>query len=374
MDEFKKTNLVNRLDDKVLTVNFTCQRCCQPLQIHKTFNTIDQNGLNTFTQLNFDDEDDEELKNEFENYKNFPYLVESGLNINDFLMVDGNTGAATTETTSSRNSNLSNSSKQTKQSATKKTSSYKHPVDDLNYNLKVTSKLFDVLSDQSTVNHPLCEDCADFIIDTMDNQLKVLEDECKVYKEFLENLEKAKMQNATENDVNELKEEIEKCKKEEQDLIECLESTIDEKKSMEKEIEKQHDELVKVNEEANKSWCEYNYFKKRLFDCEDELRSLDNQLKYAETHLDKVKNTNIFASAFHIWHDGHFGTINGLRLGRLPTFSVEWSEINAAWGQVVLLLHSLAKKINLVFERYKLVPYGNHSFIQSLDQKKDLPL
>ena len=73
-------------------------------------------------------------------------------------------------------------------------------------------------------------------------------------------------------------------------------------------------------------------------------------------------------------HDGHFGTINGLRLGRLPTFLVEWSEINAAWGQVVLLLHSLAKKINLVFKRYKLIPYGNHSFIQSLDQKKDLPL
>ena len=73
-------------------------------------------------------------------------------------------------------------------------------------------------------------------------------------------------------------------------------------------------------------------------------------------------------------HDGHFGTINGLRLGRLPTFIVEWSEINAAWGQVVLLLHSLAKKINLVFKRYKLIPYGNHSFIQSLDPKKDLPL
>ena len=32
-------------------------------------------------------------------------------------------------------------------------------------------------------------------------------------------------------------------------------------------------------------------------------------------------------------------------------FQVEWSEINAAWGQTVLLLHSLAKKMNLTFQR-----------------------
>jgi len=30
---------------------------------------------------------------------------------------------------------------------------------------------------------------------------------------------------------------------------------------------------------------------------------------------------------------------------------VEWTEINTAWGQTVLLLHSLANKMNLKFER-----------------------
>jgi len=30
---------------------------------------------------------------------------------------------------------------------------------------------------------------------------------------------------------------------------------------------------------------------------------------------------------------------------------VEWSEINMAWGQTVLLLHSLANKMSLQFER-----------------------
>ncbi|KAK6329098.1 hypothetical protein J4Q44_G00010760 [Coregonus suidteri] len=64
-------------------------------------------------------------------------------------------------------------------------------------------------------------------------------------------------------------------------------------------------------------------------------------------------------------HSGQFGTINNFRLGRLPSVPVEWNEINAAWGQTVLLR----------FLRYRLDPYGNHSNLESLtDKSKELPL
>lgn len=43
---------------------------------------------------------------------------------------------------------------------------------------------------------------------------------------------------------------------------------------------------------------------------------------------------NVANDAFHIWHAGPFGTINGFRLGRLSVEQVEWHEINAALGQV----------------------------------------
>ena len=68
-------------------------------------------------------------------------------------------------------------------------------------------------------------------------------------------------------------------------------------------------------------------------------------------------------------HQGPFGTINGFRLGRLPGVHIEWSEINAAWGQVVLLLSSLTKKMDMRFQRYRLVPFGNQSFLESLDDR-----
>lgn len=61
-------------------------------------------------------------------------------------------------------------------------------------------------------------------------------------------------------------------------------------------------------------------------------------------------STLIYNSSYHR-HSGQFGTINNFRLGRLPSVPVEWNEINAAWGQTVLLLHALANKMGLKFQR-----------------------
>lgn len=91
---------------------------------------------------------------------------------------------------------------------------------------------------------------------------------------------------------------------------------------------------------------------------------MECQLQYAQQQLDKLKKTNVFNATFHIWHAGHFGTINSFRFGRLPSLPVDWSEINAAWGQTALLLNALARKMNLTFNKYRVVPFGNHSYIE----------
>lgn len=76
----------------------------------------------------------------------------------------------------------------------------------------------------------------------------------------------------------------------------------------------------------------------------------------------------MYNDAFCIGHDGVFGTINGLRLGRVPgvpvrqfaiwslsassdVVQVEWAEINAAWGQTLLLLYTIARKLDFTFEK-----------------------
>ena len=57
----------------------------------------------------------------------------------------------------------------------------------------------------------------------------------------------------------------------------------------------------------------------------------------------RLRRTNVLNEVFHINCDGVFGVISGFRMGRTSAQPVEWDEINAAWGQAVLLLHTLAQ-------------------------------
>lgn len=67
------------------------------------------------------------------------------------------------------------------------------------------------------------------------------------------------------------------------------------------------------------------------------------QMEHTQAHLKRLQQTNVYQDVFRIWHEGPFGTIGGFRLGRTNDVGVEWDEINAAWGQAVLLLHTMAK-------------------------------
>lgn len=178
-----------------------------------------------------------------------------------------------------------------------------------------------------------------------------------------------------EVDVESLKKEIANLEKLEVDLVKQLQNLAEEQKQADLELKKLQIEKREVSQQNQIYWTEYNYLKYQLFNLDDDILSAENQLAYYKQRIDKLSKTNVLNTTFHIWHTGNFATINGFRLGRLPKEPVGWDEINAAWGQCVLLLHCLAKKINLKFKRYKLVPYGNNSFIESLDNKsRELPL
>lgn len=335
--------------DKTVNVNFVCQRCCQPLKLHASFDDIDEQTLLDLTAPLFPNADD--------NGHSFVQGFQKNLDSNDIsrklilpvrftetpngFMVVGDALTGSTD-----NNNRGNT-------------------------LQVSSALFDLMCDQSDIDHPLCEECTDNLLDQMDQQLKVAEDECKEYREFLEHLEEKE----EEENIELLEAELEELRgKEEQLKSELFE--VEEKEKVVKEVLRGcEEEQERLQREEDRYWQEYSCLKKQLLQCEDDQHSVDNQLRYAQAQLDKLKKTNVFNATFHIWHSGHFGTINNFRLGRLPSVPVDWPEINAAWGQTVLLLHSLAKKMDLTFERYRLVPYGNHSYLESLDDKsKELPL
>lgn len=47
---------------------------------------------------------------------------------------------------------------------------------------QVTGDLFDIMSGQTDVDHPLCEECTDTLLDQLDTQLNITENECQNYR------------------------------------------------------------------------------------------------------------------------------------------------------------------------------------------------
>ncbi|DAZ99507.1 TPA: hypothetical protein N0F65_005379, partial [Lagenidium giganteum] len=102
----------------------------------------------------------------------------------------------------------------------------------------------------------------------------------------------------------------------------------------------------------------------------DERQSVGIFSVHASDMLRRLLRYNVCNDVFHIWHDREFGTINGLRLGRLPSKPVEWVEINAALGQAVLLLATIAERAGLEFTRNKLIPRGSFSRVVNMYGKE----
>jgi len=103
---------------------------------------------------------------------------------------------------------------------------------------------------------------------------------------------------------------------------------------------------------------------------EDEELRERQLIEYCEAELRRLQEVDVLQDVFHIATDqktGRFGTINTLRLGRLPGVTVDWVEINAALGQVALLLHTAARALGIAFSAHALYPMGSFSKVAQLD-------
>ncbi|XP_033913741.1 beclin-1-like isoform X2 [Acipenser ruthenus] len=345
----------SKSSSSTMQVSFVCQRCSQPLKLDTSFNVLDKvtvqelvAPLVTVTQIkpeesNVDNSVPEEtfVENKQDGVSRKyipPARMLSTESANSFTLIGEASDGGTMENLSRR--------------------------------LKVTSDLFDIMSGQTDVDHPLCEECTDTLLDHLDTQLNITENECQNYKNCLELLA-----HMTEEEEETLLGELKDLSTEEEHLIQELENIEARRMRVAEDLARSRAETEQLDQEELQYQKEYSEFKRQQLELDDELKSVENQMRYAQIQLDKLKKTNVFNATFHIWHSGQFGTINNFRLGRLPSVPVEWNEINAAWGQTVLLLHALANKMGLTFQRYRLVPYGNHSYLESLtDKSKELPL
>ncbi|CAM9738024.1 unnamed protein product [Ectocarpus sp. 6 AP-2014] len=90
----------------------------------------------------------------------------------------------------------------------------------------------------------------------------------------------------------------------------------------------------------------------------DECRELLQASREVAENAAHLSERSALSELFSIRHVDGFPSINGFRLGRAPDDKrrLHWNEINAAWGEAVLLVRCVSNALDFRSKRFRLVP------------------
>ncbi|CAD5226258.1 unnamed protein product [Bursaphelenchus xylophilus] len=232
-----------------------------------------------------------------------------------------------------------------------------------------SGKLLELIANSSNpLDVPICRICCNSISEDLSKQLTELDKEYIEYKNVYESLLEQKESNKMDEQT--AKRKLDELTREESELMDELNGLLKSERELTQELKDKQDEQKKMLEKDEELYRKLRDNHRTLSEQSAELRSLKTQVNYAQEQLEKLLKTNVLDMAFFIWKDGEYGTINGLRLGRLPADNVDWHEINAAFGQVAMLMVVMCRHVSLKLENYEIVPFGSHSIIRHLKGSK----
>lgn len=218
------------------------------------------------------------------------------------------------------------------------------------------TRVFELAAQHTSVDHPLCGECTRSLENELAMEVRDTEKDIAAYEACLQRLEAEELRMLSEEEFASQKQQAEA---EEQRLVAQLARVQAERAEVRRELKEVDTKAAQLDDLQQRYWHEWNDLRLQLGAHQEERDAVLAKMEVATAQLDSLKSTNVLNDAFHIWHDGEFGTINNFRLGRLPTVPVEWDEINAAWGQACLLLFTMAQMCRFTFS-YKILPMGSH--------------
>lgn len=239
--------------------------------------------------------------------------------------------------------------------------------------LRTVGRLLD-LSERAKpveVGVPLCEDCASGVLRELQRRLEEAHSEKQLLQAAFAELEVGEEEDANEDFSDEaFAREAELQEREETELRAALGAARREREALRDELSRlqQQQEQQKAQQEAR--FVTLNAAELEVQERREEAVRTAQLVAYCERELQRLERIQVLDDLFRISADGPIGTINALRLGRLSGVSVEWTEINAALGQVVLLLHTISHMHGLKFASHALVPMGSFSKIYRLDDPR----
>nr|CCA27554.1 beclin1like protein putative [Albugo laibachii Nc14] len=208
-----------------------------------------------------------------------------------------------------------------------------------------------------------CNGCEQAAIQSLEKQLQNETSRQSEYQKFLLSISESEQGSLERESISALEEE----EKELEEEVKELESKCHGLMQRREEVwstGKKFEELI------HGTFREGAFLQHILSLIRDERQSVGVFSVHTSDMLRRLQRYDVCNDVFHIWHDGVLGTINGLRLGRLPSKSVEWVEINAALGHSVLLLAIIAERATIEFTRNKLIPRGSFSRVVNMYGKE----
>ncbi|KAF1991776.1 APG6-domain-containing protein [Aulographum hederae CBS 113979] len=231
---------------------------------------------------------------------------------------------------------------------------------------ETAARLFEILSSRSDIDHPVCAECTELLVDGLQGRLSNVTKERDAYVQYLRQVNSDIPAN---EEVAEAQRELAEIKKREAKALEDLEKLEREKAAMDEELAALLAEEKKLDEQEEVFWAGRNAFSAKLSSFQNERDRINTRYDHDSKQFQRLSRTNVYNDTFNISHDGNFVTINGLRLGRSQQAdkAVDWPEVNAAWGQTCLLLVTVAEKLGYPFQGYRLNPIGSTSTIEKIE-------
>lgn len=259
-------------------------------------------------------------------------------------------------------SNSSNNSKPFKDEEIKEVISKKS---DISERIESLDTIFNIISSKYEIDYPVCSDCAATLISNMKIKFETLNKEKEIYMQFLKKLTAQNGPNIEK--TKKALHELDDIKQQETEILNDLSREEQRHLDLNKELHELKNDIMNLELEEQKLCQNKNQKEMEIEKHLQELSMVKNQYYQNLNFLDSLRKANVFNNFFDISHEGKFGTINGLRLGCLDEIKVTWHEINAALGQLILLLSTCLNILSLDLKGYKLIPMGSTSKIEKFE-------
>lgn len=234
--------------------------------------------------------------------------------------------------------------------------------------IKSLGLVFDILSHNQDVSHPMSAECAQLLINNYKFKFDQSQREKEYYISFLKKLRERERNFSTRAEADtdaklaETAHELELLHALEQSKLEELEDLEKTHGDLQSQLRELDEELHTLNtERLDEVLLLKNTLTMDLSQKQNHLDHMKALYQKQLDHLDSLRTLNIFNRLFQILFEGEesYGRINGFRLG----YKVPWPEVNAALGQVAHLLTFLMKRLDLRVDGYKIVAMGSKSYL-----------